>query len=122
MELATDVYRLTLNFPKAELYGLTSQLRRAAVSVPSNIAEGYGRDATGSYIQFLKTARGSCNELETQLELAARIGAIEGMKIEATVRKADSIGRMLSALIRSIYASERGDFYELTIDLHDTAI
>ena len=70
MRLATDVYRLTQDFPRQEIYGLVSQLRRAAVSVPSNIAEGHGRSSIEDYRKFLWIARGSNFEMQTQLEIA----------------------------------------------------
>ena len=76
MDLAEACYRLTANFPKDETFGLTSQLRRASVSVPANIAEGYGRDSRGSYTQFLKIAQGSLKELETHVLLAERLGLV----------------------------------------------
>jgi four helix bundle protein len=74
MDLATAVYRLTHEFPKQETYGMVSQMRRCAVSVPSNIAEGHGRLAIGEYRQFLGIARGSNFEIQTQLEIARRLG------------------------------------------------
>jgi len=107
VDIATDIYKLTNSFPKEETYGLSSQLRRAAVSIASNIAEGYGRNTTGSYVQFLKTARGSINEIETQLEISCRIGLTSSERIEQVLGKADKLGRMISSLVRSIENSPR---------------
>ncbi len=76
MALVTDVYRCTRGFPTSEIYGLTAQLRRAAVSVPSNIAEGQGRSSTGEFRQFLGHARGSLLEVETQILIAQNLGYI----------------------------------------------
>ena len=73
-ELAVTIYRLTSEFPREEIYGLTSQMRRSAVGVPSNIAEGYAREHTREYLNFLSIAQGSLSELDTQLEIAIRIG------------------------------------------------
>ncbi len=102
MDLAEQVYEATVAMPKTEAYGLTSQLRRAAVSVPANIAEGYGRISTRSYAHFLKTARGSLLELETQLMLAERIGVLPMNQVTPLTNETDSIGRMLSGLINSV--------------------
>lgn len=77
MDLAVAVYQLTATFPREEIYGLTSQMRRSAVSVSSNIAEGHSREHTREYLNFLSIAQGSLAELETQLEIAARIGCCE---------------------------------------------
>ena len=74
MDLAEESYRISQTMPITETYGLTSQIRRSAASIPANIAEGYGRESTGSYVHFLKTARGSLRELETHVLLAQRIG------------------------------------------------
>ena len=74
MELTTVIYRLTQSFPREEMFGLTSQLRRSAISIPSNIAEGQGRLNTREFLQFLGIARGSNCELQTQLEIARRLG------------------------------------------------
>jgi four helix bundle protein len=70
MQLVTDTYQITRNFPKEELYGLTSQIRRCSISIPSNMAEGYGRNSTEDYLRFLKISRGSLYELQTQIEIA----------------------------------------------------
>lgn len=77
MDLTEDIYRLTNRFPKDEIYGLTSQIRRCSVSIPSNIAEGFLRGHTAEYRQFLRIAYGSGAELETQLLIALRIGHIK---------------------------------------------
>ena len=102
MILAEDCYRLTATFPREEIYGMTSQIRRAAVSFPANIAEGYGRDQTGNFIQFLRVAQGSTRELETHLLLVSRLRLAEGMALEAAQVKVVSISKMLRALIRSL--------------------
>lgn len=97
MELGLAIYKLTGTFPDSERFGLVNQLRRASVSVPSNIAEGYGRATKGEYLQFLGMARGSNSEIETQLVLAKRLGF--GSKQEL-----DEMGRMLTATIRTLRA------------------
>ncbi|VXD25904.1 conserved hypothetical protein [Planktothrix serta PCC 8927] len=74
IDIAEKCYYLTKNYPKDEMYGMTQQIRRSAVSIPANIAEGYGRRYTGEYIRFLNIAQGSVNELETHLILSARVG------------------------------------------------
>jgi four helix bundle protein len=102
MEIATKVYRLTQHWPKTELYGLTSQARRAATSIPANIAEGYGRHNTGSYIQFLKIAQGSLKELETHLILASRIDIATEPELEPILVQTDDLGKMLFGLIRKL--------------------
>ena len=85
-----------------ERFGLTSQIRRSAVSVASNIAEGYGRDSDGSFIQFLKISQGSLKELETQIMVSERIGMLVKPLSEALLSIADEIGKMLRGLINSI--------------------
>ena len=102
MGLAESCYRLTAVFPKDELFGLTSQIRRSAASVPANIAEGHGREVTGSFIQFLRVAQGSLKELETHLILAERVGVVKHSQVEQALGQCDGIGRMLRALIRSL--------------------
>ena len=76
MDLAVECYELTRQFPREEVYGLVSQIRRAAASIAANIAEGHGRDATGYYIQHLKVAQGSLKELETHVILSSRVGIV----------------------------------------------
>jgi four helix bundle protein len=102
MDLVVAVYGMTSRWPKDELYGLTSQARRSAVSVPANIAEGYGRENLGSYIHFLKMAQGSLKELETHIEVAARIELINVEQCQVRLAEADTVGRILHKLIRSL--------------------
>lgn len=104
MDLIVVAYRLSKRFPKDELYGLTSQIRRAATSVPANIAEGQGRRYTGEFLQFLSVARGSLLELETHVFAAQRLGYLDTSDIEPCLDLAAEVGRMLSGLIRSLEA------------------
>jgi four helix bundle protein len=100
--LCIEIYKITRAFPKEELYGLTSQIRRAAVSVPSNIAEGYGRKTTPDYLRSLYIAYGSSCELETQILLSGDLGL---MKVEALNKLQADLGeveRMLKALIKAV--------------------
>jgi four helix bundle protein len=106
MSLAADCYELTSNFPREELYGLTSQIRRASVSIAANIAEGYGRDQTGNYIQFLRVSMGSVRELETLLLLSQRVAATtESSKVDSLIGNCAEVSKMLRALIRSLEGS-----------------
>ena len=105
MALAEACYRLTKDFPREEAFGMTSQIRRAAASVPANIAEGYGRDSTGEYVQFLRIAQGSLKELETRLLLAARVGLTTPTLADPILRRTDDLGRMLRGLYRSLQRS-----------------
>jgi four helix bundle protein len=98
MDLVEQVYRLTKDFPKQELYGLTNQLRRAAVSVPSNIAEGQARTHVKEYLQFLSAAKGSLAEVQTQLEIGARLGYINAEQLEQILQRADAVSKQLYAL------------------------
>jgi four helix bundle protein len=100
MDLAEDVYRITKKFPKEETYGLTVQLRRAAVSVPSNIAEGKGRSSDKELAQFLSHSRGSLFEIETQLNLARRLGYLDEQQAEAVLHKTARVGQLLNGLLR----------------------
>jgi four helix bundle protein len=102
MTLVLDVYRSTQGFPKIETYGLTSQLRRAAVSVPSNIAEGQARLSTGEFKQFLGNARGSLMEVETQILIARDLGYLERRESEDLLGSAAEVGRVLNGLLASL--------------------
>ena len=109
MTLAEDCYRLTAQFPKDEIYGMSSQIKRAAVSIPANIAEGYGRDQTGSFLQFLRIAQGSARELETHLILTDRIRLADIQSLMPLQDKCERISKMLRALIRAIEARKALD-------------
>ncbi|GAB4430790.1 MAG: four helix bundle protein [Anaerolineae bacterium] len=102
MLLAEWAYFLTRDFPPAELYGMTNQIRRAAVSVPANIAEGYGRENRGDYVRFLQIAQGSLKELETHLVLAARVNLVTEQAIAPCLEQCETVGKMLRALLRSL--------------------
>ena len=102
MDLVEDIYRITKTFPKEETYGLTVQLRRAAVSVPSNIAEGKGRSTQKELAQFLCHSRGSLFEIETQITLARRLGYIDVAQMDAIRQKTVRVGQLLNGLLRSI--------------------
>ncbi|MDI7258522.1 MAG: four helix bundle protein [Thermodesulfobacteriota bacterium] len=101
-QLCLRIYKATKSFPKEERYGLTSQIRRAAVSVPSNIAEGYGRKTTGEYIQALYIAYGSICELETQILLSGDLGYIQTENFQELQKDVGEIERMLMGLIKSL--------------------
>lgn len=102
MDLGVECYKLTECLPKSELYGLCSQLRRAVVSISSNIAEGQGRIHTREFIHHLGIANGSRCEVETQLQLATRIGYFQPAQIEPLLALSAEIGRMLHTLIRRL--------------------
>jgi len=102
MRLAERVYSVTAAFPASERYGLISQMRRAAVSVPSNIAEGYGRRTPRQRHQFLENALGSLFELETQFELSSRLGLLSPTAVQEIASEIASIGRGLTALMRYV--------------------
>jgi four helix bundle protein len=103
MTLVELLYRQTRSFPKEELYGLTSQMRRAAVSVPSNIAEGQGRRTTRDFIHFLSIARGSLKELETQILISHRLRYINEAQQSELVSATEEVGRLISGLNKSLY-------------------
>jgi four helix bundle protein len=98
IELSVVLYKLTRDFPREEIYGLTSQLRRAGVSVASNIAEGYGRSTRGEFRNFLGMARGSALEVQTQLVIARELGLGDALKIAVAESLADETGKMLWAM------------------------
>lgn len=106
MDLVEDVYRITRKFPKEELFGLTSQMRRSACSVPSNIAEGYGRDSKTAFANFIRIAQGSLFELRTQLEIARRIDLVTSSEIEPLIGKAVELSKMLEGFLRKLLANE----------------
>jgi len=101
-QLCLEVYRITRGFPAEEKYGLTSQIRRAAVSVPSNIAEGYGRKTTREYVRSLYLAYGSNCELETQILLSNDLGYMKAQEKEKLQENIEEVERMLKALIKSL--------------------
>ena len=102
MQLTIAIYGLTARFPKEEMCGLTGQLRRAAVSVPSNIAEGHGRLSNREFTQFLSVARGSICELQTQLEIARSLGFGEVKALDETERLSHEVGKMIFAFFGSL--------------------
>ena len=101
-ELAILIYRATKPFPKDEIYGLTAQMRRAAVSVPSNIVEGCARETESEYLRFLEIAFGSLRELHYQFSLSCRLGYASELDMPVCERKLDELGKVLGALIRSL--------------------
>jgi len=101
MDLVTSVYRLTKAFPKSEVYGLANQMQRAALSIPSNIAEGHALKQTQAYARHLAIASGSLAELETQLEIAQRLGYLTS-ESKSVCEQASEVGRMLAGLRRSL--------------------
>ena len=107
MDFVAEVYRVTRTFPKEEMYGVTSQLRRAAVSIPSNIAEGQGRQTTGEFRQFLGHARGSLLETETQILLSERLEYLGHKETESLIAQAAEVGRILNGLMNSLEKSRR---------------
>jgi four helix bundle protein len=106
MDLVTATYRSTAGFPREEQFGLTSQLRRAAVSIPSNIAEGQGRLSEKEFRHFLGQARGSVMEVETQIQIAKNLGYIQADKTKELLNSCAEVGRILNGLLASICKSE----------------
>jgi len=102
MDLVAMVYRVTKTFPKEELYGLTNQLRRAAVSIPSNIAEGQARNSNAEFRNFLSFARGSLAEVETQLLIAERLNYIESGKLDELMNIQAEVNKMTNALMNKL--------------------
>ena len=104
--LVEDIYKITQNFPKEEIYGLTSQLRRAAVSVPSNIAEGFTRLHNKEYRQFLYISLGSCAELNTQIIISSRLSYLSTEKVNETLNEIEEISKMIMGLIKKINTND----------------
>lgn len=102
MDLVEAVYISTREFPKEETYGLTSQLRRAAVSIPSNIAEGQSRNAKAEFVHFLGIARGSLSEIETQILISQRLGYLSPETESTLLESTAELGRLLNGLLRSL--------------------
>jgi len=109
MDLVEDCYRITGGFPTDERFGLTSQMRRAAISVPANVAEGSCRRTTAAYINHVSIALGSHAELETCFEIADRLGYISALQKHTFRAECDSVGRLLNGLLRALEKRSRGD-------------
>jgi four helix bundle protein len=102
VELAADIYKLTSFLPPEEKYGMSGQMRSAAVSVASNIAEGAARGSKKEFVRFLNIAAGSASELDTQLEILLRIGAIDSNKVISIKNKLESVAKMIQGLIKAL--------------------
>ncbi len=102
IDFVTGIYKITETFPKTEIYGLVSQIRRAAVSIPSNIAEGNSRRSKPDYLQFLKIARGSCAEVETQLIISKNLGFLNEDNYLKLNQEIIELSKMLNGLINSL--------------------
>lgn len=102
MELARAVYRETESLPKTEMFGIQAQMRRAAVSIPSNIAEGHGRLDDGHFRQFLANARGSLFELQTQLELAGDLRYMNETSVQGLMHDGDEVARLINGLLKTM--------------------
>lgn len=105
IELVANIYKVTDGFPKHEIYGLSQQMRRSAVSIPSNMAEGAGRKSAKEFLHFLSISQGSMAELETQLIIAEKLGYCSG--VEATVQELDEISKMTNGLYKAIQAKQK---------------
>ena len=105
MDLVVEVYKVVKLLPKYETYGLADQMRRAAVSIPSNIAEGQGRNSTVEFIRFLNIARGSRCELDTQLQICVRLEYVKNVDVESAINLSVEVGKMLSSLIKKLKVS-----------------
>ena len=102
MDIAADIYTETKSFPREEMFGLTAQMRRAAVSIPANIAEGFGRAQRKSFAQFLRIAQGSLKELETHTLLASRVGFLAAERSQMLGVRYEGLGKMMRSFIRSL--------------------
>jgi four helix bundle protein len=102
MTLVTEIYQLTKSFPKEEIYGLTSQIRRSSISIPSNIAEGYGRNGNKDYLKFLNIAIASLYEIQTQIEISYNLKYINEIQFNKIFEESREIERMMSSFITKI--------------------
>ena len=102
MDLVAAIYKITKTFPKDETYGLITQMRRCAVSIPSNISEGYGRNSSSDYVCFLHIAMGSLYELQTQLEISLNLNYLEAKGFKKFFESSREVERMMSSMIRKI--------------------
>ncbi len=102
IELVENIYQITNSYPKEELFSLTSQIRRSAISIPSNVAEGFGRKSTLDYIHFLHIARGSLYELQTQLEISNRIKYLSENELHSMIEHCKEVEKLLNGLIKSL--------------------
>lgn len=107
MQLAVAVYRTTQEFPREEVYGIPSQIRRSVISIPSNIAEGHGRLSAKEFRQFLAIARGSTYELQTQLELAKALHLGSGDMLDQSLKMSEDVGKMIFGLLHSVSSPPR---------------
>ena len=112
IEVVEDVYKTTKNFPKEEIYGLTSQLRRAAVSIPSNIAEGFTRLHNKEYRQFLYISLGSCAELNTQIIISSHLSYLSSEKANGILKEIEEISKMIMGLIKKLNTNDYILIYE----------
>jgi len=108
VRLAVEIHRVSRRLPKHELFGLAAQMNRAAVSIPSNVAEGAARHTTRDYIRFLYIARGSSAEIDTQLRLAEELGYLSGDDLAPALAIADEVGRLLNAVITTLHRRLNG--------------
>jgi four helix bundle protein len=102
VRFSIEIYRITETFPTKEQFGITNQLRRAASSFPANIAEGYGRESTKNYIQFLKTSRGSLNEVETFLYIAYGLNYLDKKTLDELLHHSTELGKMITSMIKKL--------------------
>lgn len=107
MDIVLKLYQLTNDFPTEEKYGLTSQIRRSVISIPSNIAEGYGRNSNGDFLRFLNIAMASLFELQTQLEISFRLNYLEAKQNKVIYEKTREIERMMSSFMESLKNKSR---------------
>src|SRR5262245_46812663 len=107
MTLAETIYRISAALPPDERFGLTAQMRRGAVAVPSNIAEGQGRRTDGEFLNLISVAHGSVRELETQLMLCERLGLLESKRVAEVLKQAAEVGRLINGLANSIEGDRR---------------